>query len=87
VATGNDLEKWLEPGLAIVFAFPTDEHPKYRATIEEFDLSAEGNTPDEAYEAVLDRVVRMLEARHRQGEPLPDRTKWLQRYTPGGGDG
>jgi hypothetical protein len=81
VGAGEDLETWLEPGFAITFAFPTDEHPKYRATIDEFDLSAEGDTPDEAYEAVLTRVVGMVVTRRLRGEPLPDRTEWLQRHT------
>ena len=84
---GNDLEQWLEPGFAIAFLFPTNEYPKYRATIEEFDLSAEGDTPDEAYEAVLDRVVRMLEAKHLRGESLPDRTERSRRHTSDDGDG
>lgn len=87
MATDNDLEKWLEPGFAIAFAFPTDERPRYRATIAEFGLSAEGDTPDEAYEAVLTRVVSMVVARSLRGEPLPDRTEWLQRRIPTSGDG
>lgn len=87
MTAGNDLERWLEPGFAIVFMFPTDEHPKYRATIEEFDLFAEGDTPDEAYATLLDRVVRMLEVRHLRGEPLPGRIEGLQRHTSASGDG
>lgn len=79
MAVDNDLEKWLEPGFDVTFQFPTDEHPKYRATIKEFDLSAEGDTSDEAYETVLIRVVSMVVARYLQGRSLPDRTGWRGR--------
>jgi len=89
MATGNDLEKWLEPGFDVTFQFPTDEHPKYRVMIEEFDLSAEGDTPDEAYETVFSRVVNMVVARYLRGGPLPDRARRRERQADSsdGGNG
>jgi len=88
MAAGDDLEKWLEPGFDVTFQFPTDEHPKYRAIIEEFDLSAESDTPDEAYETVFSRLVSMVVARYLQEGPLPDRAGWRERQTvPSDGDG
>ncbi|MDQ2785317.1 MAG: hypothetical protein M3Y58_09990 [Chloroflexota bacterium] len=89
MATGDDLGKWFEPGFDVTFQFPTVEYPKYKATIEEFDLSAEGDTPDEAYETVLNRVVSVVVARYLHGESLPDRITRRTQHAilSDGGDG
>jgi len=80
MATDGELEQWVAPGFDVSLEYPTAENSKYRATIEEFDLSAEGNTLDEAYEAVVTRLVRVALGRILRGEPLPDRSAWLREH-------
>lgn len=74
------LSQWFAPGLDISLDYPTDENPKYRASVEEFGLSAEGDSVDDAYEAVARLVVEMVVARLVRGESLPDRTAWLEAH-------
>jgi hypothetical protein len=67
------LSDWLASGFEVSLEYPTVDRPTYRASIEEFDLSAEAATLDDAYNAVLDRVVKMVADRLSRGESLPPR--------------
>jgi hypothetical protein len=80
VTSDEDLYKWVAPGFDVTLEYPTEESPKYRATVQEFGLSSEGESLDEAYEAVLTRVVQMAVDRMLHGRPLPYRTAWLKEH-------
>lgn len=65
--------EWLAPGFDFTFEYPTKDRPTFRASIEEFGISAEADTLDEAYNAALDDMVQMIVERLRRGEALPPR--------------
>jgi hypothetical protein len=76
----NAIRSWLAPGVDIDVYEPTMESSSYRAVIEEFGLTGEGETYEEAFDTVIQRFVTFLAGLIAEDSPLPDRSVWFAKH-------
>lgn len=86
-ARQNEIQNWLAPGVDIAIYEPSARESLFRAVITEFDLTGEGATYEEAYEAVINRFTDFLDRFIVTDLPLPDRGVWRAKHPrPSDGD-
>lgn len=71
----EEIRQWVAQGFDIAIHFPATEDAPYLARIDEFGVIGEGESPEAAIDAVLERLADYVYARGTHGEPLPKRGK------------
>jgi predicted RNase H-like HicB family nuclease len=75
-----DVLEWLRQGLEVSVSYPSEADQPFRATIEEFDISTQGESADAAIKAATDQLTTYIASLLSSDEPLPDRSRWLAKY-------
>lgn len=68
------LENWMgSHGVEITFHEPTNEGEPYTAVLDELGISAQAETQEEAFNVLIDALLRFVEDHVFAGKPLPTR--------------
>ena len=79
-AKRDEIRVWLAQGVDIDVYEPTAESSSYRAVIAEFGLTGEGETYEEAFDAVIEHFVTFLADLIAEDASLPDRSVWFAKH-------
>jgi hypothetical protein len=79
-AKWDAIRAWLTAGVDIDVYEPTPESLSYRAVIEEFGLTGEGETYEAAFDAVIEHFAAFLADVIAENAPLPDRSAWFAKH-------
>ncbi|MDQ2786955.1 MAG: hypothetical protein M3Y58_18345 [Chloroflexota bacterium] len=79
-AKWDEIRAWLAPGVDINVNEPMTESSPYRAVIEEFGLTGEGETYEKAFDAVIEHFATFLADLIAEDSLLPNRSVWFAKY-------
>ncbi|MHB8647848.1 MAG: hypothetical protein ACYDAR_18865 [Thermomicrobiales bacterium] len=79
-AKRDEIRAWLSPGVDIYVYEPTVESSSYRAVIAEFGLTGEGETYEEAFDAVIEHFATFLTGLIAEASSLTDRSVWFAEH-------
>lgn len=73
MSTDQNLDAWLEQEITIILHEPSPENPHHTASIEEFTMTGEGDTLDDAIGTLFSKLLAYGESFLKAGHPLPPR--------------